>query len=294
VLDPLLVVLAKDSFTEISVPDFPFDPSRGSHKVVMGSEIYIDRQDFRLEDSEDYFGLAPDKSVTLKYAFNIRCDTVELAADGSVQRLLCSVISSDAKPKGTIHWVDKATAVGAEVRMYEPLFTVEEPSDDGWEEELNRHSEVVVQALLDPHILSHAPQPEMHFQFERIGFFVTDKDSASVGQTIGKSSIEGITPTGLVFNSTVSLKDSKPKVAGTGKSRKDEQARQLAEKMARMNISPEELFKSQTHLYSAFDVDGVPTHDAAGEKLSKSAVKNLRKEWEKQKKLFEKHTAAAT
>ena len=92
----------------------------------------------------------------------------------------------------------------------------------------------------------------MHFQFERLGFFVVDKDTKRVGNEDQ-----------LVFNLTVTLKDSKPKPVsgagagtGAGKSRKDEQARQLAEKMARMNISPVDMFKSQTDLYSQFDEEG--------------------------------------
>lgn len=200
---------------------------------------------------------------------------METDSAGVPQRLYCSVIGEDEKPKGAIHWVDKASAVQVEVRLYEPLFTVEEPSDDHWEEELNRASERIVSgALVDPHLLSYSPAPEMHFQFERVGFFVVDKDSK---------------PDGIVFNSTVSLKDSKPKAPGaSSKSRKDEQAKQLAEKLARMSIPPEQFFLSQTDLYSAFDEEGVPTHDAKGEKLSKSAFKNLKKDWEKQKKLYEK------
>lgn len=287
VLDPLLVelVFPQDSSLPLpqvfEVPDFPFDPSRGSHRLTLSeaAEIFIDRADFRLVDSEDYFGLAPNKTVALKYAFTIRCDHVEEDAEGRPVKLRCSVVAEgkEEKPKGAIHWVDKASAVRAEVRVYEPLFTVEEPSDEHWEAELNANSEVVhPNALLDPHVLAHPHlSPGTCFQFERVGFFAVDKDSSS--------------PSGLVFNLTVTLKDSKPKAAGgANRSRKEEQARQLAEKTARMNTPPEQLFRLQTDLYSAFDEDGVPTHDSKGEKLSKSAYKNLKKEWEKQKKLYEK------
>ena len=146
----------------------------------------------------------------------------------------------------------------------------------GWEQELNPESEIVkANALVDPSIMRLAPLIpfETIVQFERLGFFVLDKDT---------------TNDKLVFNLTVSLKDSKPKVEGVGnRSRKDEQAKQLAEKMAKMSIAPEEMFKSQTDLYSAFDEEGVPTHDKEGKELSKSAYKKLKKEWEKQKKLYE-------
>ena len=225
----------------------------------------------------------------LKYAFGIRCDSYDVSSDGRVEALFCSVIDSTEKPKGTIQWVDKSTAVGIEVRLYEPLFTTEEPSDDSWEEELNKNSEIVVtNALCDPHVVATPPECETHFQFERLGFFVVDKDSKQRCLTANDRT------SGLVFNLTVGLKDSKPKDATMqNRSRKEEQARQLAEKVAKMSISPQDFFRTQTDLYSAFDEDGVPTHDAAGAKLSKSAYKSLKKEWEKQKKLYEKGKAAS-
>jgi len=86
VLDPILVVLSgvpDDASEPITVPDFPFDPSRGSHTVDLGSRVYIDQSDFREVDSEDYFGLAPNKAVTLKYAHKIHCDTVEKDDSGA-------------------------------------------------------------------------------------------------------------------------------------------------------------------------------------------------------------------
>ena len=142
---------------------------------------------------------------------------------------------------------------------------------------MNPDSEIVkTNALVDPSITRLAPLKPLEtvVQFERVGFFTLDKDT-----TAGK----------MVFNLTVSLKDSMPKVEGSmgNRSRKDEQARQLAEKMAKMSLAPEEMFKSQTDLYSSFDTDGVPTHDKEGKELSKSALKKLKKEWEKQKKLYE-------
>ena len=224
----------------------------------------------------------------LKYAFGIHCDRFEMSSDGQVQAIYCSFIESAEKPKGTIQWVDKSTSVIIEVRLYEPLFTTEEPSDEFWEEELNRNSEKVIpRALCDPHVVSLHPEIEMHYQFERLGFFVVDKDSS-----IEKVHSDG-NVSGLVFNMTVGLKDSKPRVANIqSKSRKEEQARQLAEKVAKMNIAPQDMFRSQTDLYSAFDDDGIPTHDVSGAKLSKSAYKNLKKDWEKQKRLYEKSRAS--
>jgi glutaminyl-tRNA synthetase len=112
-----------------------------------------------------------------------------------------------------------------EVRLYGHLFTTEEPSDANWEAELNPESEVVVKtALVDPSLLRWAPAAEKHFQFERLGFFVVDSDSVLDSASPEKSR--------FVFNLTVNLKDSKPKTAGGAtRSRKDEQAKQLADKM---------------------------------------------------------------
>ena len=172
-----------------------------------------------------------------------------------------------------------------QARIYNHLFVVEEPVDAEWESLLNPESEVVLPAAaVDSSILAHykalAPDGVKRFQFERVGFFLVDKDSSADK---------------LVLNLTVTLKDSKPKPAadsagapvGASKSRKEEQAKQLAEKLAKQSVAPQDMFKGQKDLYSCFDADGVPTHDAAGKELSKSAIKKLRKDWEKQKRLYE-------
>ncbi|CAM9994956.1 unnamed protein product, partial [Ectocarpus sp. 4 AP-2014] len=100
------------------------------------------------------------------------------------------------------------------------------------------------------------------------------------------------TPELLVLNRTVTLKEATGKsTVPKDKSRKEIQARQAAEKEARKRVPPQEMFLSMTDLYSAFDDQGVPTIDKAGEPLSKSAIKKLKKEWEKQKKLYEKTLA---
>lgn len=122
-----------------------------------------------------------------------------------------------------------------------------------------------------------------HYQFERKGYFAPDKDS---------------TPEKLIFNRTVGLKESSVKVkleGGATKSRKEEQAKQAAEKDRLRKIPPEMLFKQETEIvenmpvlkYSQFDETGMPTHDRSGEKLTKSALKKLAKELEKHKKLHE-------
>lgn len=293
VLQPLKVVLtgrpvndnSTGAFTT-SVPNFPFDASRGSHDVFMeGNEIYIDSSDFRVIDSDDFYGLSVNKLVGLKYCpFAIRCDKVETDASGTPTLLHCTCVSSEdpsfTKPKGLVQWVSAgASGLLCEVREYNHLFTVEEVGDAEWESQLNPLSEVIhSSARVDASVLNTAynTAAESHFQFERLGFFVVDKDS-DFKAAGGK----------LVFNRTVTLKDSKPKVEGApSRSRKEEQAAQAAEKLARMSISPRDMYKNDP-LYSAFDADGVPTHDAAKEPLAKNAIKKLKKEWDKQKRLFE-------
>lgn len=111
------------------------------------------------------------------------------------------------------------------------------------------------------------------FQFERLGYFVVDPDT---------------TADCVVFNRTVTLRESGIK-KDTSRSRKEQQEEAAREKAARMSIPPQEMFRGQTDLYSKFDDDGIPTHDHKGELLSKSAGKKLKKEWEKQKKLFEQN-----
>lgn len=290
VLDPLKVIITglDDALSSrsLSVPDFPFAPERGSHNVTIESEIYIDQSDFRLEDSSDYFGLAVNKIVGLKCACWIHCDSVIMDAEGKPVELRATAVRENTeattKPKSTIQWVPVSTSVTAEVRLYGNLFKVDEPSDDKWEDDLNPDSRVIhANAKIDPSVYNWKPVPESHFQFERIGFFVADFDSTA-------EPVANDPANKLIFNLTVGLKDSRPKAAGApNRSRKEEQAKQLAEKQAKMNLDPRDMFKGQADLYSRFDDDGIPTHDAAGEPLSKSGIKKLKKDWDKQKRLFE-------
>ena len=260
VLRPLKVILSGLKTSLLDVPHFPFDASRGSHKLGMSEVIFIDQSDFRLVDDPDFFGLAPGKMVLLRYANRILCESHEVGADGQPTLLRCRCIPEDErpdeKPKGMIQFVPEAAAVPAEIRMYNPLFTVEEPGDEEWEAQLNPESEVVHRdALVDNSIFLWRPLPESAFQFERIGFFTVDKDtvvpsakeSLPAALPAGQSSDEAALSAAvaawkgskLVFNLTVNLKDSKPKTAtggGATKSRKEEQAKQLAEKMVRARV----------------------------------------------------------
>jgi hypothetical protein len=190
------------------------------------------------------------------------------------------------RPRGNLHWVP-SSAISLEVRLYDHLFKVPFVSSN-WENELNHNSEVVLKdALVDPSVLSSTgahPDPEEHFQFERIGIFVVDKDSAKDGR--------------LIVNRTVPLKVAKsaqvaPKSAeATEKDakRKADQALALEMKKKMENVNPMEMFKigEEAAKYSKWDDEGVPTHAADGEPIAKSAIKKLKAAWMKQKKLFEK------
>jgi glutaminyl-tRNA synthetase len=262
VLNPLRVELKGEiSSKEITIPDFPFDASRGQHVVIMENTVFIDRSDFRLENEggldPDFYGLAPGKMVGLKYAFRIVCDSFETdATTGEVTVLHCTILQDkdrpDEKPKTSIQWVPLSTAVPIEARVYNHLFVTEEPSDEKWEEELNPESEIVMpKALVDASLLAHVGEKEKHVQFERIGFFIVDKDTVLDSNNIRNSKI--------VMNLTVNLKDSKPKSAakdtgaasGANRSRKEEQERQLAEKMVRFDHNSVPFFVlTNTVLYS--------------------------------------------
>lgn len=169
-------------------------------------------------------------------------------------------------PKGTMTWVS-TSALQCEVRIYSHLFTVPElGAVDDWEALIDsKNSEKIYpHALVDQSVV-HAKTHDT-YQFERMGYFVVDQDTTAERK---------------VFNQIVALKDA----TAPTMSRKEEQMRQLAEKQAKMNLRPQDMFK--TAAYSAWDADGVPTHDGQGTALTKSAIKKLLKEWTKQKKLYD-------
>jgi glutaminyl-tRNA synthetase len=155
-----------------------------------------------MKDEKDYFGLAPNKEVGLRFGYNITCEEV-IEKNGEVVELICSVdIEKKRKPKAHIHWLAQpakgVAPLTAEIRLYEPLFTVEQPdaTGDDYEEFMNPNSEKIIKhAFVDP-VLSNPDnvKPFSKYQFERIGYFCVDTDSK-----------EGT----LVFNRTVALKADK-------------------------------------------------------------------------------------
>ncbi|RAH38260.1 MULTISPECIES: glutamine--tRNA ligase/YqeY domain fusion protein [unclassified Halomonas] len=213
VLKPLKVVLtnvAEDFAETYRVAGHPAREDMGVREIPFGREIYIDRDDFMEEPPKKFFRLAPGKEVRLRNSYVIRCDEVIKDEAGEVSELRCSVDfdtlgknPEGRKVKGVIHWVSAAQAVPMEVRLYDNLFTVEQPDKDkdaDFLEHLNPESLTVVQAMGEPSLADAAP--ESRFQFERVGYFCADRHACRDGK--------------LVFNRTVGLKDGWAKAQKKG------------------------------------------------------------------------------
>jgi glutaminyl-tRNA synthetase len=234
--------------------------------------------------------VALNKTVRLKYAYNFTCTKQDTdAATGRITKIYGVVdFNPDVKPpKGILSWVP-ANSPSLEVRVYSHLFKVPElpAAVADWESFVDtEHSEIVYgNARMDPESFAKNLKEGEAVQFERLGYFVSDKDS---------------TPKRKVLNQIIPLREASSLADDSKKSsdnaatasRKDAQAQQLALKLEKMKISPVEMFKTQVELYSAFDDEGLPTHDAAGNALTKNQVKKLKKDQEKQKKLHESYLA---
>jgi len=208
VLRPLRVVIEnypEGQTEEVEVVNNPEDASAGTRKVPFSRVLYVERDDFREDPPKKFFRLAPGREVRLRCAYFITCTGAVKDDAGEIVELRATydpaTRGGDApdgrKVKATLHWVSAAHAVDAEVRLYDRLFNVEEPGKtDDYRSELNPASlEVVPDAKVEP--AAAAAPAGTRFQFERIGYFSVDKDSA---------------PGRPVFNRTVTLKDSWAKI----------------------------------------------------------------------------------
>ena len=212
VLEPLKVVITnypENQVEELEAVNNPEDESAGTRKVPFSKIIYIERNDFHEDPPKKYFRLAPDREVRLRYAYFITCTDVIKDADGHIIELHCSYDpatkggdSPDGrKVKGTIHWVSAAHAIPAEIRLYDRLFTVPNPSGDkegrDYKEFLNPDSlQILNDCKIEPALKD--AEPGLRLQFERQGYFCVDPDS-----------VEGK----LVFNRTATLRDTWAKIA---------------------------------------------------------------------------------
>ncbi|MDD6275917.1 MAG: glutamine--tRNA ligase/YqeY domain fusion protein [Clostridia bacterium] len=204
VLKPLKVIIdnyPEDKTEEFEVEYHPDHPEMGTRKITFSREIYVEQDDFMAEPVKKYFRLFPGNEVRLKSAYFIKCNSYETDESGNITCLHCTYDpeskggnSPDGrKVKGTIHWVNANDCEKVEVRLYDRLFSAEEPGKNGnYEDDLNPNSLTVLENCLVESGLSEA-KPGDVFQFMRNGYFCVDKDS---------------TPDKPVYNRTVALNSS--------------------------------------------------------------------------------------
>jgi glutaminyl-tRNA synthetase len=214
VTHPLKVIIdnyPENQTEEMEAVNNPEDPAMGSRKVPFSRVLYIERDDFRETPPKGFFRLFPGNEVRLRYAYLIKCvDVVKDKQTGEVTELHCTYdpatrggnTPDGRKVKGTIHWLSAAHAINAEMRLYDRLFTVENPGDtaEGCESVLNPNSLEIVNGYVEPSLAGAAPGSR--YQFERMGYFCADlKDSS---------------PNRLVFNRTIGLRDTWAKIEKKG------------------------------------------------------------------------------
>lgn len=205
VINPVKLIVTNypEGFVEMmETGNNPEDESAGTRQIPFSRELYIEREDFMEDAPKKFFRMTPGQEVRLKSAYIVKCTGCKKDKDGNIEEIYCEydemtksgMPESSRKVKGTLHWVSAAQAIKAEVRLYDRLFSVENPSADprDFRDLLNPDSlKVLTNCYVEPS-LQNARALD-HFQFQRIGYFNVDPDS---------------TPDHLIFNRTVSLKDS--------------------------------------------------------------------------------------
>ncbi|MGQ9694677.1 MAG: glutamine--tRNA ligase/YqeY domain fusion protein [Thermodesulfobacteriota bacterium] len=214
VLQPLKLIIdnyPQNQVEELVCPNHPQKPEMGTRKVPFSGELYIERDDFLEKPPRKYYRLAPGKEVRLRYAYIIKCkDFVKDEQSGEIKEVHCTYDpeTKDGPPKdghkveGIIHWVSAAQAVPAEIRLYDRLFLIPDPSGaEDFIKYLNPQSLVILKGLAEPGLAN--AKPGTHYQFERLGYFCVDPVDSAPGKPI--------------FNRTVTLKDSWAKIGGKEK-----------------------------------------------------------------------------
>jgi len=211
VLNPLKIVITnynENLVEELEAVNNPQDESMGKRLVPFSRELFIDQEDFQEFPHKKFYRLSPGNEVRLRYAYIIKCEEIIKDENGNITELHCSYDpdtrsgsgKSNKKVKGTIHWVSFKHAVEAEVRLYDRLFTAEDPENDkekDFTDFLNPESLRILQnCKLEPSLDS--AEFGVNYQFERTGYFCLDRDSTSERK---------------VFNRTVTLKDTWAKIA---------------------------------------------------------------------------------
>ena len=208
VLDPLRVVIEnypEDLTEELEFVNNPEDETAGTRMVPFSRELFIERQDFMEDPPGKFFRLAPGREVRLRYAYFITCRDVVKDDDGNILELRCTYdpetrggnASDGRKVKGTIHWVSAEHSLKAVVRLYDRLFTVENPlAEDDFKKTINPDSlTILTSCRLEPSVADL--KVGVPLQFERIGYFCADQESM---------------PDKLIFNRTISLRDTWKKI----------------------------------------------------------------------------------
>jgi len=207
VIDPLRVVIENypaDQVEEFELVNNPEDASAGTRRVPFARDLFIERDDFMEDPPKKFFRLAPGREARLRGAYFVTCTGVVKNAAGEITELRCtydpSTRGGDAadgrKVKATLHWVAVRTAIDAEVRLYDRLFSAEQPGlRSDYRADLNPASLDVRTAKLEPSVADAVPGAR--YQFERLGYFCVDPDSAARP----------------VFNRTVTLKDAWARIA---------------------------------------------------------------------------------
>ena len=212
VINPVKVVITNypEDLTEyMEMENNPEDSQAGTHNMPFSRELYIERDDFMENPPKKFFRMTPGGEVRLKGAYIVKCTGCKKDADGNVEEIYCEydadtksgMPGSMRKVKGTLHWVSARHCRDAEVRLYDRLFNVENASevkDRDFHEMLNPDSMKVVEHSKNEPFLAENAKPGDHFQFQRIGYFTPDKKDSR--------------PEHLVFNRTITLKDSWQKI----------------------------------------------------------------------------------
>lgn len=204
--NPVKLVLTnylEDKTEYMAMDNNPENPAEGTHEMPFSRELWIEREDFMENPPKKFFRLSPDKEVRLKGAYIIKCTGIKKNDEGEIEEIYATydpdtrsgLPGSDRKVKGTLHWVSVPTATTAEIRDYDRLFTVENPSaeEGDFRDLLNPDSlKIRSNAKIEPWLAERIKAGD-NYQFQRLGYYVVDKDS---------------TPGHPVFNKTIGLKDS--------------------------------------------------------------------------------------
>lgn len=206
VLDPVKLIITNypdDQVEMMETINNPEDESMGSRTMPFCREVYIERNDFMEDPPKKFFRLGPGREVRLKSAYIVKCEDFKKDAEGNITEIYCTydpetrsgMPQSDRRVKGTLHWVSAKHAIDAEIHLYDRLFMDEEPDghkDKDFKEFINPESfKILKNCKLEPELANVKPLDS--FQFQRLGYFVVDKNS---------------TAEKIIFNRTVELRDN--------------------------------------------------------------------------------------